>query len=66
MYQFEKQLKYFMSEVNQKHSSISFNHKFNCKQIEDLDTLLYKDQRNKLQNTLFQKSSDRENLLNAK
>ena len=55
-----------MSEVNQKHSSISFNHKFNCKQIEDLDTLLYKDQRNKLQNTLFQKSSDRENLLNAK
>ena len=58
----EKQLKDFMSELNQKHPSI----KFDCKQIEFLDTLVYIDQQNKLQTTLFRKSSDRQNFLNAK
>ena len=62
----EKQLKDFMSELNQKHPSIKFDYKFDCKQIEFLDTLVYIDQQNKLQTTLFQKSSDRQNFLNAK
>ena len=56
----EKQLKDFMSELNQKHPSIKFDYKSDCKQIEFLDTLVYKDQQNKLQATLFPKSSDRQ------
>ena len=62
----EKQLKDFMSEPNQKHPSINFDYKFDCKQIEFLDTLVYIDQQNKLNTTLFRKLSDRENFLNAK
>ena len=51
----EKQLKDFMSELNQKHLSIKFDYKFDCKQIEFLDTLVYIDQKNKLQNYSFPK-----------
>ena len=49
----EKQLQDFMSELNQKHPSIKFDYKSDCKQIEFLDTLAYIDQQNKLQTTLF-------------
>ena len=35
----EKQLKDFMSELNQKHPSIKFDYRFACKQIEFLDTI---------------------------
>ena len=62
----EKQLKDFMSELNQKHPYIKFDYKFDCKQIEFLDTLVYIDQQNKLQTTVFRKSSDCQNFLNAK
>ena len=62
----EKQLKDFMSELNQKHPYIKFDYKFDCKQIEFLDTLVYIDQQNKLQTTLFWKLSDHQNFLNAK
>ena len=54
------------SELNQKHPSIKFDYKFDCKQIELLDTLVNIDQQNKLQTTLFWKSSDHQNFLNAK
>ena len=47
-------------------SSPNFDYKFDCKQIEFLDTLVYIDQQNKLQTTLFRKSSDRQDFLNAK
>ena len=33
----EKQLKDFLSELNQKHPSTKFDYKFDCKQIEPLD-----------------------------
>ena len=49
----EKQLKDFMSELNQEHPYIKFDYKFDCKQIEFLDTLVYIDQQNKLQTSLF-------------
>ena len=62
----EKQLKDFMSELNQKHPSIKFDYQFDCKQIEFFYTLVYIDQQNKLQTTPFRKSSDRQNVLNAK
>ena len=40
----EKQLKGFMSELNEKHPSINFGKKFDCKQIEFLDTSVHIDQ----------------------
>ena len=54
------------SEKQLKDHSIMFDCKFDCKQIEFLDTLVYIDQQNKLQTTLFRKSSDHQNFLNAK
>ena len=48
----EKQLKDFMSELNQKHPSIKFDYKFDCKKTEFLDTLVYIDKQNKLQTTV--------------
>ena len=48
----EKQVKDFMSELNQKHPSIKFDYKFDCKKTEFLDTLVYIDKQNKLQTTV--------------
>ena len=62
----EKQLKDFLSELNQEHPSVKFDHKFDCKEIEFLETLDYIDQQNKLQTILFRKSKDHQNFLNAK
>ena len=42
-----EQLKDFMSELQQKHPSIRFDCKFDCKQIEFLNNLVYIDQQNK-------------------
>ena len=44
-----KQLKYFMNELNQKHPSVNFDYKFDCKWIEFLQSLVYINQQNKLQ-----------------
>ena len=41
-----------MSELNQKHPSIKFDYKFDCKKTEFLDTLVYIDKQNKLQTTV--------------
>ena len=62
----ETQLKDFMNELNEKYPSIKFDYKFDWKQIEFLDPLVRIDQQNKLQTTLFQKSSERQNFLDAK
>ena len=43
-----------------------FDSKFDCKQIEFLDILVHIDEQNKLQTTLFRKSSDRQNVLTPK
>ena len=51
----EKQLKDFMSELNQKHPSIKFDYKCDCKQIEFLDSLVYINKKNKLQSYSFLK-----------
>ena len=51
----EKQLTDFMNELNQKHPSIKFDYKFDCKRIEFLDTLVYIDQQNKTTNYSFLK-----------
>ena len=51
----EKQLKDVMKKLNQKHPPIKFDYKFDCKQIEFLDTLVYINQQKKLQTFLFWK-----------
>ena len=48
----EKQLKDFISDLNQKHCCIKFDYKFDSKQIEP----------NKLKTTLLRKPSDRQAL----
>ena len=55
-----------MGELNQKHSSVKFDYKFDRKWIEFLDTSVYIDQQTKLQTTLIWKSSDRQNFLYVK
>ena len=49
----EKHLKDFMSELNKKHRYTKFDYKFDYKQIEFLDTLVYINQQNKVQTTPF-------------
>ena len=49
----EKQLKDFISELNQKHPFRKFDYKFDCKQIEFQDTSICIDQQNKPRTTLF-------------
>ena len=41
----EKQLKNFINELKQKHSSVKFDDKFDCKQIGFLGTLVYIDKK---------------------
>ena len=55
-----------MNELNQKHPSAKFDYKFESKRTEFPDTLVYKDQQNKLQTTIFRKSIDRQNYFNTK
>ena len=62
----EKWLNNFINELNQKYPSVKFDYKFDFMRIELLDTLIYIDQQNKLQTTLFRNSSNRQNFLNAK
>ena len=49
----KKQLKDFTNELNQQSSSTKFDCKFDFKRIEFLDILVYINQQNKLQTTLF-------------
>ena len=44
-----KQLNNFMNELNQKHPSVNFDYKFDCRRIEFLQSLVYINQQNKLQ-----------------
>ena len=55
-----------MSKLNQKLLSIRFVYKFDRKLLDVVHTLLYIDKKSKLQTTLFQKRSARENFLKAK
>ena len=62
----EKDLIIFLDELNTKHTSIKFEFKYSRQQIKFLDTLVYIDNNNKLQTTLYKKSTDRQNYLHSK
>ena len=62
----ESELRHFMNEINQKHQSIKFDFKFSKESIEFLDTLVYIDSKNRLQTTLYKKTTYCQNYLHAK
>ena len=62
----ENELKHFMDEINQKHQSIKFDFKFSKGSIEFLDILVYIYSKNRIQTTLYKKSTDCQNYLHAK
>ena len=55
----------FMSNLNKKQPSIKFEFKYSQTKIESLDILVYKDQNNVLQTTIYRKQTDRQNFLDA-
>ena len=62
----EQELPDFMSDLNKKHPSIKFEFKYPQTKIEFLDVLVYKDQNNMLQATIYRKQTDRQNYLDAR
>ena len=62
----ENQLNIFINEINKKHHSIKFDSKFSKDKIEFLNTLVYKDHNNRLQTTLYKKTTDRQNYVYTK
>ena len=61
----ENEFKNFMKDLNIKHSLIKFEFKYSIDKIESLDTLIYIDQRQKLQTSLSQKPADSQNYFHA-
>ena len=61
-----KDLTEFLNEVNTKHTYIKFEFKYSRQQIEFLDTLIYIDNNNKQQATLYEKPTDIQNYLHSK
>ena len=61
----ENERKIFMKDLNTKHPSIKFDFKYSKNKIEFLDTLVYIDQHQKLQTSLYQKPTDSQNYLHA-
>ena len=55
----------FMSYLNKKHPSMKFEFKYSQTKIEFLDVLVYKDQNNMLQTTIYRKQTDQQNYLDV-
>ena len=53
----------FISELNQKHSSIKLDYEMSSIEIPFLDTIVYIDNKNHLQTRLYRKTTDRQNYL---
>ena len=58
-----QQFENFISELNQKHSSIKFDYEMSSIEIPFLDTIVYIDNKNHLQTRLYRKTTDRQNYL---
>ena len=55
-----------MSDLNKKHPSIKFEFRYSQTKVQYLDVLIYKDQNNMLQTTIYRKQIDRQNYLEAR
>ena len=54
----EEELKNFFNEINKKHRSIKFDQKYLRSKIKFLDVLIYKNEQQNLDKTLFKKNTD--------
>ena len=54
-----------IDDLNKKNKTIRFNYKISTKQIEFLYTRLYRDQKHKIQTTIFRKPTDQQTYLHA-
>ena len=55
----------FTDELKEKHKTIKFDYKIFTKQIEFLDTMIYKDQQYRIQTTIFRKPKYQKTYLHA-
>ena len=60
-----EELLLFIDELNKKHKTIKFDYKISTKQIEFLDTMVYRDQQRKIQKTIFRKPNDQQTYFHA-
>ena len=63
---YTKRTEFFFNGINKKHLSIKFDKKYSKSQIEFLNILVYKDEQQRSQKTLFKKKTDRQSYLHAK
>ena len=56
----------FIEELNEKHKMIKFDFQISPRKIAFLDTMLYKDENNNIQTTLYSKPTDQQAFLHAK
>ena len=62
----EKELHDFFKTINSVHPTIKFDTKWSFKEINFLDTVVYKDQKCNLQTKIYRKATDRTSLLHNK
>ena len=55
-----------LNEINKNHHSIKFDFEFSKEKIEFLETLVYKDHKNRLQATLYKKPTNHQDYLHTK
>lgn len=60
---YKNELKFLLKDLNKKLWSIKFDYKYSTDKIEFLDSLVYLDQHQKLQTTLYQEPTDSQNYL---
>ena len=60
-----RELILFIDDRNKKHKNLKFDYKISTKLIEFLDTMVYRDQQQKIQTTIFRKPTDQQTYLHA-
>ena len=56
----------FIKELNEKHKTIKFDFQISPRKVAFLDAMLYKDENNNIQTTLYRKPTDQQAFLHAK
>ena len=56
----------FIKDLNEKHKTIKFDFKISPRKIAFIDTILYKDENNNIQTTLYRRPTDQQAFLHAK
>ena len=56
----------FIKELNEKHNTIKFDFQFSPRKIAFLDAMLYRNENNNIQTTLYRKPADQQAFLHAK